>query len=295
MKKLTMAIVTMIMVMIMALSANAEETEFVGCKIRTTHATSASNGINTIMVAEDNIFTILSEDNGQFAIEVNGENYWIDSNEVFINVKDYIPSIEVNLVMADKAIFQMAGEGIHGLWGEKFYNRPGSENGTEAWLTVAAAKKLAKAQEIFLKDGKCIVVNDAYRPYAVTREFQSTYRAYLNTKSSSFKKKWFGTLGESWFLAQKASSHNYGIAVDITLRDLKTGNIKDMPTAMHNLDYRSAEYNWVNVDAPACENARYLARVMKQVGMKSLKSEWWHFQDGATPDRNKVAPVDIPN
>ena len=115
MKKLTMAIVTMIMVMIMALSANAEGTEFVGCKIRTTHATSASNGINTIMVAEDNIFTILSEDNGQFAIEVNGENYWIDSNEVFINVKDYIPSIEVNLVMADKAIFQMAGEGIHGL------------------------------------------------------------------------------------------------------------------------------------------------------------------------------------
>ena len=112
MKKLTMAIVTMIMVMIMALSANAEGTEFVGCKIRTTHATSASNGINTIMVAEDNIFTILSEDNGQFAIEVNGENYWIDSNEVFINVKDYIPSIEVNLVMADKAIFQMAGGGI---------------------------------------------------------------------------------------------------------------------------------------------------------------------------------------
>ena len=154
---------------------------------------------------------------------------------------------------------------------------------------------MAKAQEIFLKDGKCIVVNDAYRPYAVTREFQSAYRAYLNTKSSSFKKKWFGNLDESWFLAQKASSHNYGIAVDITLRDLKTGNIMDMPAAMHNLDYRSAEYNWVNVDAPACENARYLARVMKQVGMKSLKSEWWHFQDGTTPDRNKVAPVDIPN
>lgn len=32
MKKLTMAIVTMIMVMIMALSANAEGTEFVGAK-----------------------------------------------------------------------------------------------------------------------------------------------------------------------------------------------------------------------------------------------------------------------
>ena len=295
MKKLVMAVMTMIMVMIIALSANAEGAEFVGCAIRTTHTTTTTNSFNTIMLAEDTIFTIKSEDSGKFEIDVNGESYWINSDEVFINVKDYIPSIEVNLVMADKAIFQMAGEGISGLWGKKFYNRAGSENGTEAWLTVAAAKKLAKAQEIFLKDGKCIVVNDAYRPYAVTREFQSTYRAYLNTKSSSFKKKWFGTLGESWFLAQKASSHNYGIAVDITLRDLKTGNIMDMPTAMHNLDYRSAEYNWVNVDAPACENARYLARVMKQVGMKSLKSEWWHFQDGATPDRSKVAPIDIPN
>ena len=295
MKKLTMAVMTMIMVMIMALSANAEGTEFVGCAIRTTHATSATNGSNSIVLAEDNVFTIIGEKNGQFEINVNGDGYWIDSSEVFINVKDYIPSIEVNLVMADKAIFQMAGEEIPGLYGQKFYNRPGSENGTEAWLTVAAAKKLKKAQEIFLKDGKCIVVYDAYRPYAVTKKFQSAYRAYLKTKSSSFKKKWFGTLGESWFLAQKASAHNYGIAVDITLRDLKTGNIMDMPAAMHNLDYRSAEYNWVNVDAPACENARYLARVMKQAGMKTLKSEWWHFQDGNIPDRNKVAPIDIQN
>lgn len=69
----------------------------------------------------------------------------------------------------------------------------------------------------------------------------------------------------------------------------------DMPTAMHNLDYRSAEYNWVMLMHLLVKMARYLARVMKQVGMKSFKSEWWHFQDGATPDRNKVAPVDIPN
>ena len=109
MKKLTMAIVTMIMVMIMALSANAEGTEFVGFKIRTTHATSASNGINTIMVAEDNIFTILSEDNGQFAIEVNGENYWIDSNEVFINGKDYLRSSAGSVVMGDKGSCLLAG------------------------------------------------------------------------------------------------------------------------------------------------------------------------------------------
>lgn len=296
MKKITMAVVTMILVMIMALSANAEGTEFVGCAIRTTHATSATNGSNSIVLAEDNVFTIIGENNGQLAIDVNGENYWLDSSDVFINVKDYIPSIEVNLVMADKAIFQMANEEIPGLWGKKFYHyRTGSENKTEAWLTVATAKKLAKAQEIFLNDGKCIVVYDAYRPYSVTKEFQSAYRAYLDTKSSSFKKKWFGTLGESWFLAQKASAHNYGIAIDCSLRDLKTGNIMDMPTAMHNLDYRSAEYNWVNVDEPACENARYLARVMKQAGMKTLKSEWWHFQDGKTPDRNKVAPIDIQN
>ncbi len=292
MKKITMAVVTIIMVMMIALSASAEGKEFVGGTIRTTHVTSATNDIGTIELGEDKLFTILSEKEGMFEIGVNGERYLVDEGDVFINVKEYIPSIEVNLVMADKAIFQMADEPINGLWGEKFYNREGSENGTEAWVTVSTVKKLAKAQEIFQKDGKCLVINDAYRPYSVTKKFQEAYRAYLNTKTTSFKKKWFGTLGESWFLAQKASSHNYGIAVDVSLKDVKNNQVMDMPTAMHNLDYRAAEYNWCNVNAPACENARYLARVMKMVGMRTLKSEWWHFQDGATPS---TTPVDIPN
>ena len=150
MKKITMAVVTMILVMIMALSANAEGTEFVGCAIRTTHATSATNGSNSIVLAEDNVFTIIGENNGQLAIDVNGENYWLDSSDVFINVKDYIPSIEVNLVMADKAIFQMANEEIPRLWGKKFYHyRTGSENKTEAWLKSELSNKNLTYEDIF--------------------------------------------------------------------------------------------------------------------------------------------------
>lgn len=289
MKKTAMAIMTIIIVMIWALSANAESTEFVGCKIRITREIVAENGE---ILSPGSIFTILSEEEEKFQIEVDDEKIFVNSSEVFINVKDYIPSIEVDLVMADKAIFQMGGESIPGLWGEKFYNTPGAESGTEAWLTVQAAQKLAKAQEMFLQDGKSIVINDAYRPYSVTKEFQSRYRAYLNTKTESFKKKWFGSLGESWFLAQKASSHNYGIAVDITLRDLSTGCIMEMPAPMHNLDIRSAESSWINGDSKECENAKYLASVMKKCGMKTLKSEWWHFQDGSAP---KSDPINIPN
>ena len=292
MKKAIMAVVTISMVMMIALSASAEGKEFVGCTIRTTHVTSATNEIDTIELGEDKLFTILSEKEGMFEVCLGSNTYWIDEGEVLINAKEYIPSIEVNLVMDDKAIFQMANEPITGLWGEKFYNRVGSENGTEAWVTVSTAQKLAKAQAIFQADGKCLVINDAYRPFSVTQKFQQAYRVYLNTKTTSFKKKWFGTLGESWFLAQKASSHNYGIAVDVSLKDVKTNQVMDMPTAMHNLDYRAAQYNWCNVNAPACENARSLARVMKMVGMKTLKSEWWHFQDGTTPS---TAPIDIPN
>lgn len=294
MKKFTMAILTMAMVLMISLSASAEGKGFEGCTIRTIRDnTVVTNATKSMTIEADRTFKVLNATEDKFEIMVNDEIFAINSDEVFVNLKDFVPSLEVNLVMADKAIFQMAGEEIPGLWGEKFYNRNGSEQGTEAWVTVETAKKLAEAQEIFLADGKTIVVYDAYRPYSTTKKFQSAYRAYLNTKTNQFKQKWFGNLGESWFLAQKASSHNYGIAVDISLRDLETGEILEMPAPMHNLDYRSAEYNWVNGNSTACENARYLAKVMKQVGMKSLKSEWWHFQNGSTP--KELSPVDIPN
>ena len=81
------------------------------------------------------------------------------------------------------------------------------------------------------------------------------------------------------FLARQASAHNRGIALDLTLCDMRTGEDLQMQTAMHDLSYHS-------VIANNNENANLLAKYMKEGGFNDLTSEWWHFQDDAT--RNEL-------
>lgn len=77
------------------------------------------------------------------------------------------------------------------------------------------------------------------------------------------------------FLARVASAHNRGIALDLTLEKLDTGEELEMQSAIHDLSWYSAAY--LNND-----NAKLLESYMTGVGMRGLSSEWWHFQDDET-------------
>nr|WP_326166405.1 M15 family metallopeptidase [uncultured Oscillibacter sp.] len=79
----------------------------------------------------------------------------------------------------------------------------------------------------------------------------------------------------SSFLAQVASAHNRGIALDLTLEAIDSGEELEMQSAIHDLSWYSAAY--LNND-----NAKRLERYMTGVGMRGLSSEWWHFQDDET-------------
>ena len=73
-------------------------------------------------------------------------------------------------------------------------------------------------------------------------------------------------------IAAKTSTHNYGIALDMTLADLNTKEELKMQTGIHDLSiYSVTDYN--------NENANMFAEVMKNYGFYPLESEWWHFQD----------------
>jgi len=80
------------------------------------------------------------------------------------------------------------------------------------------------------------------------------------------------------FLAAVTSAHNRGIALDLTLETLDTGEELVMQSPMHDLSWHSATY--LNND-----NAKLLAKYMTGVGMRGLSSEWWHFQDDATREK----------
>ena len=75
-----------------------------------------------------------------------------------------------------------------------------------------------------------------------------------------------------YFIANGTSRHNQGIALDLTIVDLKTGKDLEMQTSMHDLTAFS-ELKQNN------KNAKILAEIMEEQGFTGLVSEWWHFQD----------------
>ena len=84
-----------------------------------------------------------------------------------------------------------------------------------------------------------------------------------------------GRFGLGSFLAKVASAHNRGIALDLTLEKISSGEELEMQSAIHDLSWYSAVY--LNND-----NAKLLEHYMTATGMRGLSSEWWHFQDDET-------------
>lgn len=81
------------------------------------------------------------------------------------------------------------------------------------------------------------------------------------------------------FLAQTVSTHNRGIALDLTLVSVISEEELEMQSDMHDL-------SWYSISAQNNENADLLAFYMKGAGYNGLSSEWWHFQDDET--RNQL-------
>lgn len=79
------------------------------------------------------------------------------------------------------------------------------------------------------------------------------------------------------FLAMNGSTHNLGIAMDLTLERVDTREELSMQTAIHDLSHYAVLRN--NNDA-----ANQLADYMLDAGFSPLSTEWWHFQDDDTRD-----------
>lgn len=80
------------------------------------------------------------------------------------------------------------------------------------------------------------------------------------------------------FLAQAVSTHNRGIALDLTLVRADSEEELLMQSDMHDL-------SWYSIPAQNNENADLLASYMEGEGYHGLSSEWWHFQDDETRNR----------
>jgi zinc D-Ala-D-Ala dipeptidase len=130
-----------------------------------------------------------------------------------------------------------------------------------AFLQKPAAKAVADVHKKLRKRGLGLVIFDGYRPWAITKLFWEVV--------PEEKRK---------FVADpaKGSKHNRGCAVDLSIFDLKTGELIDMPSGYDEFTERaSPDYMGGTVEQRA--NRDMLRKLMEDAGFTVNPNEWWHF------------------
>lgn len=161
---------------------------------------------------------------------------------------------------------------------DNFVGRPidGYTEGRRAILRKDAAEALARAQQMLKPQGLGLLVWDAYRPHRALRDFynwsmnnddHTRDRFYPNiTKRGIYENKYIGL----------SSEHSWGVAVDITLINLRTGKELDMGGRHDLLDASSATV-YAGLTPRQQRNRLLLRDTMEAVGMKNYSKEWWHY------------------
>lgn len=167
-------------------------------------------------------------------------------DEDFVRVADYISNVRSELAYSTANNFT----------GQQIYDF------TDAYLRYGTAKKLAAASDELAKLGLGVVIWDGYRPiYAQEKLWQ--------------------ICPDPTFVSQPGTgsqSHCRGIAVDVTIYDLQSWDLLEMPTGFDNFTAK-ADRDYSDCTAEAAENALLLEDIMKRCGFKPYSAEWWHFSD----------------
>ena len=133
------------------------------------------------------------------------------------------------------------------------------QKGNKTFLRRPAALALQKVQASLAKQRLGLKIWDAYRPYAVTEMM------------------WHLVQDERYVAnPAKGSGHNRGLAVDVTVIDLKTGKELDMGTGYDNFS-DTAHLTFTNLSPAALHNRKLLQKEMEAAGFTALPTEWWHF------------------
>ncbi len=253
--------------------------------------------IGTVPVGQ--ALCVLESENGFFRVRWQGQCGYVDENFCMIDLAEYLGDLcDYDIKNSYRSIFK-----VHE------YDTPGMtdmviEGYEDICLTEGeylvpylypCARKLRQVAETVRRDGYGLRIYDAFRPNEASRYLYKTMSALMNQvipetenttekteNGQSFKgeQTWQYVMtnnqyGLSSFLARTVSAHNRGIAVDLTLEKLSSGQDLEMQTNMHDLSWHSATY-YNN------ENADLLADYMLNAGFGDLVSEWWHFQDDET-------------
>lgn len=133
------------------------------------------------------------------------------------------------------------------------------EGTNNTFLRLPAANALKNVQDDLKNSGFGLKIFDAYRPYSVTEKFWELVHDERYVANPA-----------------KGSGHNRGIAVDLTIINLKTGKELDMGTGFDNFT-DSAHHAFTRLPEEILQNRELLKSTMEKYGFKPLDTEWWHF------------------
>jgi D-alanyl-D-alanine dipeptidase len=168
----------------------------------------------------------------------------------------FSPSDLVELVTLDPGIrLDIRYATTNNFLGSVFYAQ------ARAFLQRPAAEATLRVQHALKPLGYGLLVHDGYRPWAVTKAF------------------WDATPEDKhWLVANPAtgSKHNRGAAVDLTLYDLSTGDVIEMPSTYDESTSRAYAFYPGGTDRQRWHRA-LLRRLMEAEGFAVNPTEWWHF------------------
>jgi D-alanyl-D-alanine dipeptidase len=131
-----------------------------------------------------------------------------------------------------------------------------------AFLRREAAAALARVERDLRLEGLGIKIFDAYRPVRATLAMVD-WTKRVNRPD----------LLKDGYIASR-SRHNLGLAIDLTLLDLTTGQELEMGTPF---DTFSAAAHTANASGAAAVNRQKLKAAMEREGFANYDQEWWHF------------------
>jgi D-alanyl-D-alanine dipeptidase len=130
-----------------------------------------------------------------------------------------------------------------------------------AFLQKPAARAVVKVHRKLKKKGLGLVIFDGYRPWTITKLFWEVV--------PEDKRK---------FVADpaKGSKHNRGCAVDLSIYDLRTGKLLEMPSGYDEFTERASPDYTGGTDVQRA-NRDMLRDLMEDEGFTVNPNEWWHF------------------
>lgn len=162
-----------------------------------------------------------------------------------VELKSIIPHVRYELKYATK----------NNLTGKRIY--PKKTKST--YLVKDAAVSLQKIAEELIEYKLGILIWDAYRPYRSTVKFWKIIHDERYVAHPS-----------------KGSGHNRGIAVDLSLFELSTGKMLEMPTGFDNFS-DTAHHDFTSLSDTQIKNRIFLKEIMEKHGFRSFQTEWWHY------------------